>query len=225
MFALTDTNNRAGNEDNYFLGEFGDNRRLAIICDGMGGLTQSDQASTMVIRNLVEGIASGRVSPDDYHGISQILRETHQALSTTGSGTTVAYAVTEGTQLTVYSLGDSRVYVSKGNHSIPVQLTKDHTEFNLRVGKGQEIPEHLISQMKNTLTKAIGPGRFHMPDVFTYECEPGDGVLLATDGFWHTLELTSQPLSVSEETLRGIIHDAVEIYGERDNITAIGFVI
>lgn len=229
MFASTDVNGRAGNEDNYWLGSLtvdGIPGVVAIVADGMGGLVNSDLASAAAIRWVTQALSNG-LYPTDAEGISEVLQSAHESIqggTPDVTGTTFTYVAAFGGKATVVHLGDSRAYIIPSNSGFPQLLTEDHTELEMRQKLGEFVAPADRVAMRSRLTRAVGPGAFHAPFTAVYEYNPGDAFLLCSDGFWHSLESSGVAFSVSQETIEEMIQLAVTQYKERDNITAIGFV-
>ncbi|MFW5713798.1 MAG: PP2C family protein-serine/threonine phosphatase [Brevefilum sp.] len=105
---------------------------LAVLCDGIGGHRAGEVAAEIGVRTITECVAEGDFLRP-LRTLEEAVNRANQAIyneSTTnhgrlGMGTTCACAwVIEGRLYTV-SLGDSRIYLLRGDHII--QLTTDHT--------------------------------------------------------------------------------------------------
>ena len=98
-----------------------------------------------------------------------------------GMGTTLVAAVTDGTSLTVANVGDSRCYlVRDGNIH---QLTKDHSVVEDMVDRGEiERADAWKHPRRNYITRALGAEEQVECDLFFHELQPGDVILLCSDG-------------------------------------------
>jgi protein phosphatase len=87
-----------------------------------------------------------------------------------------------GSSLYVAHAGDSRCYLWR-NGALE-RLTRDHTLVQTLVSGGMLTQEEAAHHnMRNVVTNAVGGGtRGVQPDVFKHEAEPGDLLLLCSDG-------------------------------------------
>src|SRR6476620_5858 len=120
-------------------------------------------------------------------------------------------------------VGDSRAYVKRGNRV--QQLTRDQTFGNYMVNVGAWTEEQAASSRPGaTLSSAIG-GPEMVPVVGLIDLDPGDSLLLCTDGLtrYANDELVASVLKQSasaEEMCTQLLNHALE-QGGRDNIAVI----
>ncbi len=178
---------------------------VAVICDGMGGLTQGEIASAVVVRAyeqwflkefpLALGDSSG--APD-----ASWLRESWDTLANDCNTRILDYSkerrTTMGTTLTVLLLfqgsfyishvGDCRVYhMTDAGHKMNL-LTADQTYTAREVALGHMTPEQAKNDARrNVLLQCIGTVRHVEPDFVSGNYRPGDSFLLCSDGFRHAL--------------------------------------
>ena len=166
---------------------------LFLVADGMGGHQAGDYASRYIVENLVEHIKK-TTEP----GTIPLLKEGIQKINTmlyqesmkkpelTGMGTTLVAAVVDGTTMYVANVGDSRLYVV-GNRL--KQITKDHSLVEEMVSLGQlERGSRNYLEKKNIITRAVGTEDKLEIDFFEVSLEPGDYVLMCSDGLSNMLE-------------------------------------
>jgi protein phosphatase len=98
-----------------------------------------------------------------------------------GMATTAVAAYFDGDILYVTNIGDSRAYMIRDGGM--TQLTEDHSYVADLINAGtltkSEAREH---PRKNMITRALGAGPEADPDFYHFEIEPGDKVLLCSDG-------------------------------------------
>jgi protein phosphatase len=190
---LTDVGKiRERNEDSFLVN---DELGLYLVADGMGGHIAGDVASRMAVEEI-EALVKGRLAqPGDRPAgfYSDVLRDAFHlanraiySYSRRGAfpvilGTTAVAALTVGNQLYVAHVGDSRLYLYRKNESR--RLTKDHSQVQELIDFGHltedEAENHALS---NVITRSLG-GEPHVDvDTSTHTLEPGDVVLLCTDG-------------------------------------------
>jgi len=155
---------------------------LLVVADGMGGHQAGEVASGYVVKTL-EQLFSSPVyqqwvdySPEreDYYAVvlKEVLERINERLYTqassrqdlSGMGTTATVALLSGERLFIGHVGDSRAYLlHKGEMK---QLTQDHS----------------LAAQKNVLTRALGNSLLVRVDRSIHPIEPGDTLILCTDG-------------------------------------------
>lgn len=225
----TDTGQvRPANEDAYFAGD-----SVFAVADGMGGHLAGEVASATAlepIRNL-----DGKVFQDAAEAVKSLREAVVQANdvvsrmaadepSYRGMGTTLTATMLEGDRLHVAHVGDSRAYLLRNGAFS--QLTDDHTLVQHLVDEGQITLEEAANHpQRSIITRAIGVSQEVEVDSMTLDLEPGDQVLLCSDGLTGVVE----DEHIAEELARGETHDATvrrlidraNEAGGPDNITII----
>ena len=98
-----------------------------------------------------------------------------------GMGTTLVAAVTDGSHVTVANVGDSRCYLIRDGGI--QQLTKDHSVVEDMVDRGEiERADAWKHPRRNYITRALGAEEQVECDLFFRDLEPGDVLLLCSDG-------------------------------------------
>lgn len=211
--------------------------RLLVLADGMGGHAAGEVASTVATRvfaQLSDQLASGGGTDiaDVAAGITQAGRSTRSALQHMSDadpmlesmGTTLLAVVSHGGHVTIGHIGDSRVYALRG--SSLYQVTTDHTHVQRLVDTGQLTPEKARTHpYRAMLLRSLDdqPGGPDL-DVIALEIEPGDRLLLCSDGLSDYLapeeigEVLAHP--DRDEAAERLIDAALRV-GTRDNVTVI----
>lgn len=115
--------------------------------------------------------------------------ETGKQASPGGSNmaTTLVACALRHDRLAVAHAGDSRCYLIRGGQA--GLLTKDHTVANeqvkLGVLSGREAGD---SHMKHMLVRSLGLDLFTTAEVTEHQIEPGDVLLLCSDGLHNSVE-------------------------------------
>lgn len=139
---------RAEQQDSYYINQ-NDHSVLAIVCDGMGGLSNGQRASLIAacqLGNLHKLKSSAVPFPDFFLNASDVLDETIHAFSNVDgerAGTTLVAVALQGNFLYWLSCGDSRLYIIRKKEI--VQVTRDHN-YKLTM-------DELLRQGKITATK------------------------------------------------------------------------
>ncbi len=231
VVALTDIGcKRTNNEDS-----FGYDLAAGIfaVCDGMGGMAAGETASSTAVRELIEEFCrqAETCAPREECLYQSILHANRQVFALAraneelrGMGTTMVSACVDGRRIIIGNVGDSRAYFLRGG--VCAQITNDHSFVAEQVRKGSmNAEEAKASPFQSLITRAIGTAESVEPDIFTGEVEPGDILLLTTDGLTRYADakaiagliLTSPSLAGSCKTLI----DTAKQYGAVDNVTCL----
>ena len=189
-------------------------RVLALVCDGMGGMADGGRASQTAIQMMVQGFQRVEKVPElnipyfFQQGIRAIDRAIYEFPKTDGrgSGTTMAACIAEDNKLYWASVGDSRIYIIRGNQM--QQVTRDHNywlHLQDMIAAGQMTMEEAMSvRQKEALISYLGMGNVSLMDINSqpFELQYGDVVMLCSDGITKTLP--------DEQIKRIITADAVK---------------
>lgn len=253
--AYTDIGKRNENQDSYYAAKFtvdlnGNQEEglIAVVCDGMGGLAHGKAASSAVVAGIKDFLAVGQFSID---GLKQVLYSVNNVIyrsmeeAKTKSGTTITALILIAGKYRLLHAGDSRCY-RIGKDNVFRKLNAEHTAFtkfihngelkvvnNKPIFRGNEIPESRVRKMRSTLTNALGVMEAPSIDDTEGEYVEGDVFLLASDGFWHSLEREQgwaltlrQSFSGNDEGRRTEAYAAYlatkfKNAGETDNLTTV----
>ncbi|MBZ0290049.1 MAG: protein phosphatase 2C domain-containing protein [Anaerolineae bacterium] len=141
------------------------------------------------------------------------------------AGTTLTAVVVKNFEAHVAHVGDSRLYLL--HNSVLQQVTTDHAkrvEVELETRHANQADEP--PPMRDVLLKAIGKSDSIEPDLFSLTLQPGDRLLLCTDGLTNAVPLEEiARIFVStraEPAARQLINLATEREAT-DNVSAIVF--
>ncbi|WP_406688661.1 protein phosphatase 2C domain-containing protein [Saccharopolyspora sp. ID03-671] len=218
----THVGGRETNQDSSLVAE-----GLFAVADGIGGYSQGDVASRLALDALEQAFAEDRTTS----GLLEAVRRANEVVweranrDGTSMGTTVvALAMTEDAGAVALNVGDSRLYrLRDGNleqltddHTVPAELLRAHRVTD------DEARNH---QYRHVLTRAIGVGPEVEVDHAEVPVEPGDRVLLCTDGLYNAqtpeelaalLGTDAEPQQICDALVEAALdHDA------DDNVTAV----
>jgi protein phosphatase len=211
---------------------------LFIVSDGMGGQNAGALASQVVISvlpGLIERILAGITDYSSYNSLhrvrgclielsNQVRVQTEGKAGLHGMGATVVLLLVRGNQALVAHMGDSRAYLHRSD--LMVQLTKDHSVTQLLLDAGEithaEAHNH---PTRNLLRQFVGVRGEPLPEARFVPVEPGDRLLLCSDGLTGMLlpETIQDHLDARlspEETCRKMVA-AANAAGGKDNITVL----
>jgi len=223
---------RPNNEDSFVVDL---RQRLFVVADGMGGQDRGEVASSMAVE-LVPQFVRVRLalqdSPED--ALRFAIRETNEAIVEAGSeqpegrrmGTTVVVALMHDDSVYITNLGDSRAYLIRGYDVY--QLTTDHSVAQALVTSGALSREEAkLSPYQHVLHKFLGCEELATAaEVYPFVPQPGDRLLLATDGMTNhitedELRCTPSQFPDPQDWVNHLVDKALA-HGSRDNVTAIG---
>ena len=216
-FATTDVGiERNVNQDYVYakLDDIGCLPNLFIVADGMGGHKAGDTASRYTVETLVELLKESE-GKDPLATIDNniklvntlLLRKAGESEEYNGMGTTLVVASIFDNTLRVANVGDSRLYVIGEKIQ---QITRDHSLVQEMVRMGELDPEQARKHpKKNIITRALGAEKTVDIDFFDLKLEPGDVVLMCSDGLSNMVE---------DSQLREIISDTSTDLDEKGRI-------
>ena len=228
--ALTDVGcKRSNNEDSF---GYDLSTQIFAVCDGMGGMAAGEVASSTAVAELVRCFnrqpSETRVEDRLFRAILQANRQVcmlaQESDDLRGMGTTLVSACVDGRKVVVGNVGDSRAYLLRDGKC--AQITLDHSYVAEQVRSGMMSPADADSSpLQSLITRAIGTDEAVEPDLFTYEAEPGDIVLLTTDGLTRYADadtIASLILAASdlERACKSLI-DMAKHHGAADNVTCL----
>jgi PPM family protein phosphatase len=175
---------------------------LGVVADGMGGLADGSEASHAAVRAFLCAYEAKPPNESVREALGRSLHEANRAVlavaekasSSDGVGTTLAAAAIVGDCLHWISAGDSRIYVLHDDHL--TRVTADHVyakELNEQVALGKISRAEAQSHSERAfLTSHLGQRSVREVDknVRDFPLQPGDCVILCSDGLYRALSET-----------------------------------
>lgn len=166
---------------------------LFVVADGMGGHKAGDMASRLTVEVLLDSIRINReqnpikiIRAAIETANTKILEIASKDENLFGMGTTVVVATVLGHYMYVANVGDSRLYLIRDRIE---QITKDHSLVEEMVRIGEINREQARNHPdKNIITRAVGASKNVEIDFFDMRLEPGDIILMCSDGLSNMLE-------------------------------------
>ena len=217
------------NEDSYFVSEPDQSGTvLAIVADGMGGHNAGEVASGKavgIVQKDVLGKCGKNAKDVLVKAVNDANREIYEmsvnARNLSGMGTTMTACVAEEHNVTAVQVGDSRLYLIRGEKI--TQITKDHSLVEMLLENGKITKEEARRHpQKNIITRAVGTDKTVEADIYEFRAEAGDVILLCSDGLVNMVE--DEEIINLSETLNDAANKLVaeaETAGGTDNITVI----
>lgn len=213
---------------------------MAIVCDGMGGLSKGELASATVIKAFAQWFDEElpfELESVDMQVIgakwSLLLKTLNSQILEYGSqigenlGTTFSGILFIGTQYVIAHVGDSRVYQIGSRMN---QLTTDQTFVAREISRGT-MPASVAKSdsRRNLLLQCVGASRVVEPQLIFGTAERG-AYMLCSDGFRNEITESEMYESLNPVNLmnKAAMHsnaryliDQVKSRQERDNISVV----
>jgi len=205
---------------------------LFAVADGVGGMDLGEVASSTAVSVIIEQFAQAQsgsmfisLLPRLIHLANAAVHDCTLTPKYRGKkmATTVVACALRHDQAIVSHVGDSRCYLVRNGKA--KQITQDHTWVNEQRKLGLISASDIAdSDARHVLIRSLGPEMFVSPDTTALTLQPGDLLVLCTDGLHDEMsaamiaEIVSQQKNV-DEVARELVARAVEIDGN-DNTTA-----
>jgi len=221
---------RSVNQDSYHIDRDG---RFFIVADGMGGHAggqEASQAATQAIQayldnNWQSSLASQVLLEAAFRQANAvILQDQHDHPERSDMGTTVVAVIFRAEQVWCAHVGDSRLYRLQDQQL--EQLTQDHTWVAQAVKDGKLTQEESrIHPWRHMLAQCLGREDLEHIEIQRLEVQPGDRLLLCSDGLTEELPdaLIAGYLQSSQlgEKAAAALVKAANDKGGHDNITVV----
>ena len=209
---------------------------LCVVCDGMGGAAGGKLASRIAVDPFLtemQKVLRRDMTPEQLREASsyavvlanRAIRDAAEAsVDCRGMGTTLVSAVSYDGGAVLSNVGDSRAYHITADGI--QRVTKDHSLVESMVDRGDITAEEARHHPnRNLITRALGPDMSALSDEYICPLEPGDFLLLCSDGLVDTV--------TDQEMLFEVIHGddlntcldrllaISKSHGASDNVTAV----
>ena len=200
---LSDVGRTPQSNEDVFLAD--DELQLYIACDGMGGHAGGEVAAALATRTVHEVIANRRAEvaaavaaaeteliinlvKDAIRHASQTVLAAAEEAERQGMGCALTLVLVAGGRAIMGHVGDTRLYLMRDNQAH--QLSTDHTVAaeSLRSGAITE-SEAANHPYNHVLTRAVGTYESVLVDTHTVDLDPGDRLLLCSDGLTHHVSI------------------------------------
>lgn len=220
---------RMNNEDSLYISK---NVPLYAVCDGMGGASAGEVASSMMVEALEQEMdvvpnEKERQDMTIIQAAKQVNRRIRGYISEHGlkaMGTTLVclnidpHSPTHGV---VFHAGDSRAYRVRNN--MLEQLTNDHSFAK----KTNLYEKQLTARQRNALTNAIGIGKNCYLERNDIDVQIGDVFILCSDGLYKCVtndDLLRTCLECIDKTAEGLGKKLIQMAlegGGHDNVSVV----
>ena len=232
---------RRDQQDSFILSDYMDRSvvrergLLAIVADGMGGLSNGGMVSKLAADTGMEYFYNSAVSLTPQRRLlemAQIINSrVNQFLQGRGerSGSTLVEALIHQGKLYFLTVGDSRIYLYRGGHLICLNRPHVYAEELALEGVNRQrgLSDMDSDRQKDSLTSYLGAGRLKHVDrnAEGITLSRGDRIMLCSDGVFGTLneESMEQALSGNPQEAAELLEQQICAVGKvsQDNFTAV----
>ncbi len=235
-FAITDKGMvRETNQDYVYCSDesIGILPNLYAVADGMGGYSGGDFASKYCIETVVNELKNnvgrtivGAISNALSVANAGVIAEAAKDPKLSGMGTTFVSVCICGKTAYAANVGDSRLYRYRNDLGL-VQVTVDHSLVEEMIRDNKiERKDAKHHPKKNLITKAVGAMESIDPDFYEIDVEPGELLMLCSDGLSNMLEeetirsiLSNDDLNLEEKS--DLLVKTANEHGGKDNISVV----
>ncbi|MBR8830226.1 MAG: Protein phosphatase PrpC [Chroococcopsis gigantea SAG 12.99] len=222
---------RSVNQDSYHIDP---QKRFFIVADGMGGHAGGEEASQIAVKtiqNYIDTYWHTETSSEELlqaaikQANDNIIADQYTHPERADMGTTCVLVMFRNGQSWCAHIGDSRLYRFR-DKSLE-QITEDHT-WVARAMKMGDLSEEQVKThpWRHVLFQCLGRKDLRQVDVSPIDIQPGDTLILCSDGLTEEVsdaEITSYLLEENlerEEIVKNLI-EAAKQAGGSDNITVV----
>ena len=185
---------------------------MAIVADGMGGLSAGDKVSQKIVSTMLtygKRLQDGQMDGVLEAMVNGVNEEVNHMLGPDGiykSGSTLLAVLVRQNRFHWITVGDSRIYFYRNGN-----LTKLNQEHNvgqdllMKAARGEiSYSEAKNAPKKNRVTSFIGMGNLRYIDrsIQSIALEPGDRIVLMTDGVFNAL---------SDYTIASVLNQCTDV--------------
>lgn len=215
---------RRKNDDSGYAGP-----HFFMVADGMGGAAAGDMASAVAVQtmqrldaplpgDMIEALAGAVHRANDR--LSELIEED---AAVDGMGTTVTAVLFDGERIAVAHLGDSRGYLWRRGELL--RITNDHTWVQSLIDEGRiSESEAKVHSHRSLLLKVLDGRHDNDPDLTVYDVEPGDRILVCSDGLSGFVDHDRMQRVMSIGTADSVAQELLQLAleaGSSDNVTVV----
>lgn len=228
---------RHENQDTYAFEVFGSpDTAVAVVCDGMGGVSGGQLASSLAVSTFMDTLHASAHSDMTAEQVREmealcvqeanrvVYERSREDAAYHGMGTTLVAVIASADTAVICNVGDSRAY-HIGPDGI-TRVTRDHSVVESLIESGNITPEEARNHPnRNLITRALGPDKSIECDCFTIALAEGDSLLLCSDGLIVTVEDEEMSSIIraakdGEQALEQLLELSKQ-RGAPDNVTAV----
>ncbi len=225
---------RENNQDAYRFGFFEDGNSWVIVCDGMGGVSGGQVASSICVEKVSEALERGyrkKMSVNSAKNLltsaitaanAAVFKKSQENYELKGMGTTVVAAIVLDSIAVIAHVGDSRAYLV--DESSIKAVTKDHSFVQLLVDSGKITEDEAkVHPDRNVITRAVGIEHTVDVEIDFVDINLNEKLLICTDGLNGYVDDVDIFKTVNEfgDSSTEKLVEMANNSGGRDNVTVV----
>ena len=203
VVSIHDIGNRNSQQDSFGLSDLTEENIdkkgvLAVVADGMGGLSDGDKVSQIVVITMLKGFDDSIYSKPPASLLLKLVHDANEEVCNyLGSekigkcGSTLVAAIVKDMKLSWISVGDSHIYVFRNDKLVKLNIDHNYAvELDGMVKNGDiSLEDALRDPQREALTSYIGKGELELVDQneSAIILESKDRILLMSDGIFGTI--------------------------------------
>lgn len=215
---------RKKNDDSAYAGP-----HFVMVADGMGGAAAGDVASAVAVHTMQR--LDGPPPEDMLEALAGAVHRANERLAelieedaaVEGMGTTVTAVLFDGTRIGVAHLGDSRGYLWRDGELL--RITHDHTWVQSLMDDGRITEDEAkVHSHRSLLLKVLDGRHDSAPDLTVYDVQPGDRILICSDGLSGFVDHDRIERVLSIGTAQSVAQELLQLAleaGSNDNVTVV----
>lgn len=226
---------RLSNEDNALALTNAKGNVLLLVCDGMGGQSKGDLASTLASSFIAEEFKNKKTpfltTGGAIHWIKRIIRKANVLIfnesakneAYQGMGTTLTLVLIIKSRMVVAQIGDSRCYRLSNKKLEQISEDQTYVAYLLRTGQISEI-EAKTHPKRHVLLNALGIYPSVNTDIDFYQYND-ETILLCSDGLYNNVPAKDiRNILTGEDSVEQKVNELIQVAnanGGSDNIAVV----
>jgi PPM family protein phosphatase len=202
---------------------------VLVLADGMGGHKGGLESADAAVRGAMSELSGSAADGDPAAVLRRAVGQAGESVARVreeiggNPGTTLVLAMITAMHASIANVGDSRAYLIRG--TTVTQLTNDHSWAAGQVRAGALGADEARHHPKRNLIERAVMGDPVEVDIFDVDAQPGDVLLLCSDGLWEPLADSAIGAVIASPDPLGVALtracDAALAGGGTDNVTMV----
>lgn len=198
------------------------NAGIFAVADGMGGLSNADRASAMVIESLDDALTRATPEGGFREAVLNGIDDANRRIIRLGAGSTLAAVEINDNTLRSYHVGDAAILVTGQRGRIKLQ-TIPHSPVGYAVEAGfLDEDEAMHHEERHLLLNMLGSSDMRIEIGPTLALARRDTVLLGSDGLFDNLHIDEIVAIIRKGALSTVMEQLVTCCRQRMNTTRPG---
>lgn len=213
IFSRSSPNNEEPNEDSAAIIPVDEDTAVLMVADGVGGLSNGKDASMMVLNEIRKAVnkfkrKGGILREGILNGIEKANKTILKKLP--GAASTLAVAEIQDRSVSTYNVGDSEILITDDSANIKYQsIVQSPVGYAVEAGMLNE-EQAIMHDERHLVSNVVGDRDMHIDISSNIVLEPGETLLLATDGLFDNMQKNEIIEIIKQGELQECSHRLVE---------------